>query len=101
MAVKICTAVIVPDAAAAIVKGKFAMAINNGVGRAFFGGFVRFVRSQTPPRLSLHVGLYLFHSRLCCLATGLATISPSILYLVSYEGPILWPKLPWYLQRNS
>ena len=56
MAVKICTAVIVEDAAAvtaAIVKGKFAMAINNRVGGRLVGHSLR-VR-QTPPRLSLHV----------------------------------------------
>ena len=47
MAVRICTAIIVPDAA--IVKGKFAMAINNGVGRAFFGGFVRFFAVRRLP----------------------------------------------------
>ena len=67
VAVRICTAIIVPDAA--IVKGKFAMAINNRVGgRAFFESQTD--ASQTefacwlvslPQSVSLATGLAIFH----------------------------------------
>ena len=82
MAVRICTAIIVEDAAAvtaAIVKGKFAMAINNRVGgRAFF-------ESQTDASQTEFACWLVSLPQSVSLATGLATI-----FHPSSNGTPLW-----------